>query len=92
MQCQNCKFFGKEKGDKEEVCQNTDVLQYDIIVNDNSVYCLKWQPYEFKYKDTLFKRGGKKIVKQKEKSKARENGCKRSIRSNCASKRKHTNL
>lgn len=56
MCCQNCNFFRKETGDEEEVCQNPDVLQYDIIITENSVYCLKWQPYKFTTrKKSLFK-------------------------------------
>ncbi len=76
--CHNCRFFSKEKGDKEEVCQNSNVLKYDIIMTENTIYCLKWQPYEYVDKNSLFKRGGKKIVKIKEdKPKAGVSRCER---------------
>lgn len=41
--CFNCEFYYQSSGDKEEVCQNDDVLEYDMIVEGNNVYCLKWQ-------------------------------------------------
>lgn len=42
--CFNCADYYQASGDKEEVCQNPDVLQYDMVVSDNNVYCLKWRP------------------------------------------------
>ena len=41
--CFNCEHYYQGSGDKEEVCQNDDVLEYDMIVEGNNVYCLKWQ-------------------------------------------------
>ena len=79
MCCQNCRFFSKEKGDTEELCQNDSVLSYDIVTSENSVYCLKWQPYEYKNENSLFKRGGAKVVSKKEKSKTGKTSRKRDI-------------
>ena len=79
MCCQNCKYFSREKGDTEEVCQNDSVLSYDIVTSENSVYCLKWQPYEYKNQNSLFKKGGAKIVNKKEKSETRKVSRKRDL-------------
>lgn len=44
--CDNCKYYYKDKGDEEELCQNNKVLEYDMIIEENRVYCLRWKPYE----------------------------------------------
>ena len=57
--CFNCEYFYKEYGDIEEVCQNEKVLEYDMIVTENNVCCLKWSP-SHKNSDTsqgLFRHG-----------------------------------
>lgn len=41
--CFNCAYYYQASGDKEEVCQNGEVLQYDMVVQGNNVYCLRWQ-------------------------------------------------
>lgn len=41
--CDNCNFFYMSKDDTEEVCQNTSVLPYDVVVDDNRVYCNFWK-------------------------------------------------
>lgn len=43
--CTNCKYFYKEVGDKEELCQNDQVLEYDMVVDENRVYCILWRLY-----------------------------------------------
>ena len=42
MSCYNCDFFYQAVGDKEEVCQNPDVLKYDMVVTESSIYCNRW--------------------------------------------------
>lgn len=42
--CFNCQYYMQDSGDTEEVCQNPDVISYDMVVEGNRVYCLKWQP------------------------------------------------
>ena len=59
--CFNCAFYFQASGDKEEVCQNQDVLQYDMVVTNNNVYCLKWQPSSTNKTEqqSLFKKSGR---------------------------------
>ena len=56
--CFNCHYYYQASGDKEEVCQNTNVLQYDMVVSENNVYCLKWKPSSSN-KDSMFKKNGR---------------------------------
>ena len=42
--CFNCQYFYQASGDREEVCQNESVLEYDMVVSENNVYCVKWTP------------------------------------------------
>ena len=42
--CFNCAHYYQASGDKEEVCQNSDVLPYDMVVDGNNIYCLQWKP------------------------------------------------
>ncbi len=49
MSCFNCAFYFSEDGEeKEECCQNKEVLKYDMIVNGHSVYCHFWKPSHIK--------------------------------------------
>jgi hypothetical protein len=41
--CLNCRFYYKDVGDDEELCQNDDVLSYDIVVEEGRVYCYHWK-------------------------------------------------
>jgi len=60
--CFNCAYYYQDFGDKEEVCQNTDVLQYDMVVEGNNLYCLKWQPSSNKTKEQrMFKTGRSRL-------------------------------
>ena len=43
MSCYNCEYFYQAVGDKEEVCQNPDVLKYDMVITDTSIYCNRWE-------------------------------------------------
>jgi hypothetical protein len=48
MSCTNCEFYYQACGDKEECCQNNGVLEYDVIVDSDRVYCLQWKPVSHK--------------------------------------------
>lgn len=41
--CENCSFFYKTDQDEEELCQNPNVLPYDICIEDNRTYCSFWR-------------------------------------------------
>jgi hypothetical protein len=43
MSCFNCEHYYQAPGDQEEVCQNQDVLKYDMMFTENSIYCSKWK-------------------------------------------------
>ena len=42
--CENCKHYYQDNEDKEELCQNSEVLEYDMVVEENRVYCIRWEP------------------------------------------------
>lgn len=44
MSCYNCDYYYQAVGDKTEVCQNPEVLKYDMVVSETSIYCTKWKP------------------------------------------------
>lgn len=56
--CFNCEHYYQASGDKEEVCQNESVLSYDMVVTDNQIYCVKWQPLSSK-DDSMFTKKGR---------------------------------
>ena len=41
--CYNCDFFSQAPGDDEEVCQNENVLKWDMIVTESCIYCNQWR-------------------------------------------------
>lgn len=43
MSCYNCDHFYQAVGDDEEVCQNPDVLKYDMVITETSIYCNRWE-------------------------------------------------
>ena len=56
--CTNCEYYYKAMGDKEERCQNPNVLTYDLIVEGNNVSCGYWK--QCKRRDSeLFKSTGR---------------------------------
>ena len=55
--CFNCGHYYQASGDKEEVCQRSDVLEYDMVVNNNQIYCLKWE--QCRPKETMFNKVGR---------------------------------
>lgn len=44
MSCYNCEYFYQAMGDTEEMCQNSEVLRYDMIITENNICCAKWKP------------------------------------------------
>ena len=64
MSCFNCAYYYKEFGDNEEMCQNSAVLKYDMVITPTSIYCTQWKPYERKEENTMFKSGGKKLERK----------------------------
>lgn len=57
MSCYNCEYFYQDFGDKEEVCQNPNVLQYDMVVTPTNIYCNRWKISSRKSNTTTFKKG-----------------------------------
>lgn len=56
--CFNCDFYFKTMSDKEEVCQNLNVTQFDLVTDENNIYCCYWRQSERKSsEDSLFKGG-----------------------------------
>lgn len=55
--CFNCDFYYQAVGDKEECCQNPNVLQFDMVVSENNIYCVHWNQSKRTKKDekSLFK-------------------------------------
>ena len=56
--CFNCQHYFQASGDKAEMCQNPNVLEYDMVTTDTSVYCLKWEQNSTN-KDSMFKKSGR---------------------------------
>lgn len=44
MSCGNCANYYQAEGDTEECCQDLNVLPYDMVVDENRVYCIRWKP------------------------------------------------
>lgn len=40
--CFNCIYYYKKRGDDEELCHNNNVLEYDVCVDGNRIYCGFW--------------------------------------------------
>ena len=57
--CFNCDFFYKLMSDSEEVCQNPNVIPYDMVITDTQIYCVNWRPSSIPEKDTIFQKTGR---------------------------------
>lgn len=59
--CFNCAYYYQASGDKEEMCQNPNVLQFDMVVTDTNIYCVKWIPITLNKTEqkALFKKNGR---------------------------------
>ena len=60
MSCYNCDYYYQAVGDQEEVCQNPDVLKYDMVITETSIYCNRWKMCRRTQSvKGMFKKGGK---------------------------------
>ena len=59
--CFNCGYYYQASGDKSEMCQNPDVIQFDMVITDNNIYCVKWIPISLNKTEqkSLFKKSGR---------------------------------
>ena len=57
--CFNCADYYQASGDKEEVCQNPNVIPYDMVITDTQIYCVNWRPSSIPEKDTIFQKTGR---------------------------------
>ena len=56
--CFNCEHYYQGKYDASEVCQNPEVLEYDMVVEENRIYCIQWQPTQKKRREAQVKKRG----------------------------------
>jgi hypothetical protein len=54
MSCFNCNYYYQSAIDTEELCQNKDVLSFDIITRDGGSYCTYWKQVIARKKPKLF--------------------------------------
>ena len=54
-----CDYFYQAMGDSEDLCQNPNVLEYDLVHSERATYCLHWKPVTPKAgsQKTTFKSG-----------------------------------
>lgn len=43
MSCSNCQYYYQVIGENEETCNNPSVLPYDLVVEENRIYCIHWK-------------------------------------------------
>lgn len=56
--CYNCDYYYKDTFDDHEMCQNPQVLSYDMYVTENNICCSQWkQSVRMTDAKTLFKKG-----------------------------------
>lgn len=41
--CYSCKYYYQTEEDEEEVCQNPNVLPYDMVMTSSNIYCSLWK-------------------------------------------------
>jgi hypothetical protein len=44
ISCFNCHYYYQKEGEPKELCQNLNVLKYDMVITDNNIYCNRWAP------------------------------------------------
>ena len=57
--CFNCESYYETRSDEGEICQNPNVLEYDMIVEKNNVYCTQWKLCSQKNTETFGKKIGR---------------------------------
>lgn len=61
--CFNCIYYYKIPFDEEEMCQNSDVISYDMLITNNNICCLKWTPIKNDKDTSIFhKKTGRSIL------------------------------
>lgn len=60
MSCFNCNHYFQGEGDIEEVCQNNEVLEFDMVVEGNNIFCAYWQ--QCKSKNEPVKKTGRAVL------------------------------
>lgn len=48
MSCFNCDYYYKGVRDQDELCQNNNVLSYDMVVREGTIFCSHWKGIEKK--------------------------------------------
>lgn len=60
MSCYNCQFYYQSEGDDTEMCQNPDVLKYDMVITETNIYCNRWQlVHRTETAKSIFRKGKK---------------------------------
>lgn len=67
--CFNCKYYYQKKGDREELCQNVNVTEYDMVKTPTNIYCSYWEIYKEDKKECLQKKGLLSIIATSRKKK-----------------------
>ena len=72
--CRNCEYFYLDTTEGEELCQHPSVLQYDIVVDDNRIFCAYWNIVKYtknkeediknEEKNSTVRRISKRIIKR----------------------------
>lgn len=61
--CFNCEYYYQASGDKEECCQNPNVIEFDMVVTDTNVYCVNWCQCKTNSKASqIFKKNGRELL------------------------------
>lgn len=60
--CFNCNSYYQAVGDKEECCQNTNVIEFDMVVSNNNIYCVHWEPTKRRKNNLFKKKTGRSIL------------------------------
>ena len=51
--CFNCDYYYQVRSDEGEICQNGNVLEYDMIIEGNNICCTQWKMSSRKTSSTL---------------------------------------
>lgn len=72
MSCYNCDYYYQTDDDTEEVCQNTNVSRYDMVMTDSNIYCNFWKMCDRRRKKVSNEPKQIKIKKARKKSSKRD--------------------
>lgn len=51
--CFNCEHYYETRKDEGELCQNPNVLEYDMIIEGNNICCTQWNLSAGRKKETF---------------------------------------